>query len=367
MLSAKIPSWVNVEILKSFEGVQVDGEQAIFADADEKTAQAIFNGSRKEHTITHTVPSGTKALSDEEVNALRSEASAMGLSLDGGKVFRFSVANTRIDRDRERFTKELLDKFANDINSGGRQFLFAHRTDQWLGFVFKAQVRPVGNGSNDFELMEWVFIQDGVTLPNQPNVKMSDAIEQGVAKYVSIRFRAKAQRNEDLEIWEWVYDAESQPMATLTEQTELSAVFLGAQYDAQRKDASTIEFVKTEKKNTFTNMKKEITILVAGKEMIITVEAGEKEITVSGLAEVNEAIKGLDDNLKEARADFENDILNIEKEIEESEGARMTKEQVEKMPFAQLKSKAESLRKKFPKSGEGEEGKEAAKEFQFEF
>lgn len=301
----------------------------------------------------------TKALDAEEVDRL-------GLSDDGnkGKFYRVKMAGSEIDRHRERFTTEVLDKYAQDINREGASFNFGHDNRNLIGKVTKAVVE-------DGDLMGYVWVDELAMMPNQPKMSVLHAIEAGIVKDVSVevsgKLRVVSKNDQGFPTeWEFYYDPE-QP--TSTEFHGLALVQRGAQRGAALSvKAATTEVETIESKNlNILNMKE--VFVIEGKKHFISAKVEGSEIVAEGLVEVEAAIAELEskaaksvelegeisaksEDVATLRAPFEADILNGQKALGTEEP--MTEDAIKSLSAAELVAKAAKVAEQLSKLGSTE-------------
>lgn len=147
-----------------------------------------------------------------------------GRTVEAGDVaiFEMDVCNDQLDRDGEKFAREVLEDFVATLP--GKGWLIGH---QWgppgEGLVFRSALE-------DRDGVMWVTA--GVYLPTLANEVFINKVQLGVARFVSIGFSCP----DIVEIngpqgsyWEW----RRGPGGEQAEAYEVSSVFLGSQYDAR--------------------------------------------------------------------------------------------------------------------------------------
>jgi len=345
MLKAKAPTWWPAS---QIEGVKRIGDTLVF-DTDDRNKAINLIGSVPRQATKGMQITSTKAVSGAELETLK--GLAPDLNFDGGKVFKFVAANTRKDRDNERFSPDVLKKFADDVNSGGRAFQWMHDKTKIVGTVFYADFAGT-------ELTQYALIPSAIKMPDQPDYALTQAIEDGMIKYVSVGFRGFRQMVESKDAngnavaeWVWFIDPARPETKEFTEQTELSLVNLGAQYGAQRKGIDSIEFIDDKVKN----MSKHVKLSIGGKEYAVTAELKGEELAI-GVAEVEAAVKGLEAELASAKTATEDlqkeveafkapliaDIVNGQKEV--AEALRNTEDELKAMPVDRLVKMVEAVK-----------------------
>lgn len=297
----------------------------------------------------------TKALSASQI-----EMTLAGVAVpDGGKVWPVEMANTKIDRHGERFSKEFLDRIANQLNAESETFNLFHERMIPIGKVLpKAMVEPDGV---DFVLKGFVWVNNKSKIPSQPDITVNESIETGTLKDVSVevsgtvRYIEPPQQGGARGIWEWYVDPE-RPDAT--EISGLALVQKGAQRGSsittKSIDGGTIQ-VETKIVNMFKDK-----YFIGGKEYAVTAKQEGSEIKPEGLetivSDFREAVKAseaataakaaaetelakLKAELDEARKGFETDLANFSKLNGKAEP---TAEALKGMSIAQLKSATEA-------------------------
>ncbi len=293
-----------------------------------------------------------KALSGEELDAAGIEQGA------AGKWYVVKMAGSEVDRHRERFTLEVLQKYAEDINRNGSTFNFGHTSDNLIGKVTKASV--MGG-----DLVGYVWVDDLAVMPNQHKMSVNHAIEVGIIKEVSVEVSGllrSSAKNEDgfATEWEYFFDP-SRPEAT--EFHGLALVKRGAQRGAalsvKALDGKT-EPTPQQASKTIRDMKE--VFIVNGQKHALTAKAEGNEIVfdaesvkaleVAIAAVEKEAVKTTEltnqlsaksAEIEALRAPFEADIINGEKALELPETDRMTIEAVKGLTTTELISKAKAV------------------------
>ena len=291
-----------------------------------------------------------KALSGEELDAAGIEQGA------AGKWYVVKMAGSEVDRHRERFTLDVLQKYAEDINRNGSTFNFGHTSDNLIGKVTKASV--MGG-----DLVGYVWVDDLAVMPNQPKMSVNHAIEVGIIKEVSVEVSGllrSAAKNEDgfATEWEYFFDP-SRPEST--EFHGLALVKRGAQRGAalsvkalesapnheqvisqifNMKEVIFIDGVKH-----FLTAKVEGSEIVANSEQVQAIESAVKalETKAGKVTELEGEISAKSAEIEALRAPFEADIINGEKALELPEPDRMTIEAVKGLTTTELLSKAKAV------------------------
>jgi hypothetical protein len=139
------------------------------------------------------------------------------------RVFVANVANNQVDRDRERFSDEILQDFAQTLL--GKSVLIGH---MWgppgVGRVYKSAIVEDGG---------WKWLRASFYMPELGNEKLINDVELGTASYVSIGFFAPDRVDVVGANGEVLFrEYRRGPNGEKGEAIEMSFVFLGAQYDA---------------------------------------------------------------------------------------------------------------------------------------
>ncbi|NIV12894.1 MAG: hypothetical protein GWN62_16915 [Aliifodinibius sp.] len=356
----KRPKWLTDDEVKRISAIHNktdDAETLTFEDTTPEQVEAVIYGLPAIDKKKDVRIGAKKAITGSDLEQLQLKTK---LDLSKGKVFRFEAANNVIDRTNERFNVSVLEKFASDINKEGRTFLFSHRSDQIIGRVFHAEL---DQSEGKTALIEHVFIMTGTKLPGQADIELSEAIEAGVVDFVSVGFSAFRRRIEEdgKSFVEYYLDAENADHKEFTEQTELSAVYLGAQRGAAQKEykVENIEFIKSiDMDNTELTAKiKEL----EGQIETLTTELTGKDSEIESLKSKNTDLEAIVEKYLEP---FRNDILNLQGKIL-SEPARLTEEQVKALAPEQLMAMAKDLNEKFAGQNEPNEPKPGEKKLGF--
>lgn len=262
------------------------------AEAIEILAKAIDKGTKPNGTIYKAAIVGT------ELDNLKAQYGET-VAFDRGVVYKFGLANTMIDRHGERFSVEVLKRFADDINASGRTYDWAHMSEHFgLAEAFKAELLPHPKMAGETELVVTALVFNSAVLPFQHGRKLVEAIEENAVKNVSVKFKGYA-KGEEIKIGgeaRYIYTYYIDPKDAYTLNTELISigfVDLGAQFGSSRKsaDADKLEFIKDEIKN----MKHAFNIEINGVQHPIEIEATGETITVKGVEVAQLAIKTAND------------------------------------------------------------------------
>jgi hypothetical protein len=298
-----------------------------------------------------------KALETEEIERLGLPEEA-----NPGKYYKVKMAGSAIDRHRERFTEEVLVKYAQDIEREGASFNFGHDNRNLIGKVMKATVE---NG----DLMGYVWVDELAMMPNQPKMSVLHAIEAGIVKDVSVEvsgnLRVVTKNDQGMATeWEFYYDP-NRPEAT--EFHGLALVQRGAQRGAALSvKAAATEVEIAEKENLIISNMKEV-FVIEGKKHFISAKVEGSEIVAEGLIEVEAAIAELESKAAKSvelegeltaksgeiaalRAPFEADILNGQKALGTEEP--MSEDAIKSLSAAELVAKAAKVAEQLSKQGE---------------
>lgn len=131
----------------------------------------------------------TKALKPED-------ATTLGLSFPpNGVVWPCDFCNSKIDQHNERFPKEILDRFAAQLNGKEMTFNLYHENQRGVGKTLqKATVEAQADGS--YTLKGYVWIGNKYKLKDQ-DVTVNDAIADGVYKEVSVEVMGRVKYIEE--------------------------------------------------------------------------------------------------------------------------------------------------------------------------
>ena len=215
----------------------------------------------------------------------RDQAVTLGLDVpENYTVWPVEFCNTEVDRHNERFTKSVLDVFANQMNARSFTFNLFHRSDKGIGKTLrKAEVVPNGAG---FVLKGYIAISDKATLPDQ-DITVNDAITEGIYIDVSVEVMGTTEYVSDAQgergVWEY-YNDPTRPGRTQFMGAAL--VNLGAQIGAtivKSINGNEKEVKKSENMNHFSDK-----FLVCGELISIkSVESG-GNVTIEGIAQLIE-------------------------------------------------------------------------------
>ena len=241
------------------------------------------------------------------------------------RIFEAWLANNYVDRDGERFRKDVLNSFAKTIigksvqmnhdweATGQGRYYVASVQKVSLAEAFEiAGPQPNKNFLSMLQKVEevdggiyWLVVKYYVLKSNE---KLIELIDAGIVSDMSIGFRAPKlegykESGSDNVLW-WEYqNTESREAEAL----EGSLVFLGAQYGARtRKEAETPEiknadektFIKVETKKEVLNMKIEIKSLK--KEIDVPIEKDSEKVITDFIAEVESEVATLQESAKTA-------------------------------------------------------------------
>jgi len=241
------------------------------------------------------------------------------------RIFEAWLANNYVDRDGERFRKDVLNSFAKTIigksvqmnhdweATGQGRYYVASVQKVSLAEAFEiAGPQPNKNFLSMLQKVEevdggiyWLVVKYYVLKSNE---KLIELIDAGIVSDMSIGFRAPKlegykESGSDNVLW-WEYqNTESREAEAL----EGSLVFLGAQYGARtRKEAETPEiknadektFIKVETKKEVLNMKIEIKSLK--KEIDVPIEKDSEKVITDFIAEIESEVATLQESAKTA-------------------------------------------------------------------
>jgi len=310
-----------------------------------------------------------KAMTDEEITM-------RGLAKPSvaGKMYPVEMANTITDRHRERFTVEVLQKYAADINANGASMNFGHSSMILIGSVLKGSA-SVENGI----LKGVVFIDDLATMPNQPGMTVNHAIKAGTVSDVSVEVSGTlrvAERDTEgyAEVWEYYIDPERPGR---TEFHGLALVMRGAQIGA----ALSVKSMggKAAPVNNPNPKKMKEVFFVNGKKHVLTGAAKDGEfafdaeslkgletaitdlekVAADAVAEVSR-LKGLETENAALRAPYEADIANFQKALETPSAEALTADAIKALGTAELVAKANALRTQVDNGGKSQDSKKEA-------
>lgn len=175
------------------------------------------------HSKSYAVDFEKDSSNDNDLAKIN-EYSKKPLKAEDISVYKVNLANDIWDRDRERFTLELLKEFKE--SAPGKGVLIGHDTSSLpVGRIFDAKVVKI-------EETNWLQIKFYIL---SKNTDLIDNIDSGIYKDFSIGFSAwkiepiykGVGQNQTIEGWEW----QKHPKIK-GETREASLVYLGAQYGA---------------------------------------------------------------------------------------------------------------------------------------
>jgi hypothetical protein len=250
------------------------------------------------------------------------QITAMGLKdvPNGGKVWSVKMCNTKLDRHNEAFTKPVLDVYAKQINAEGVTYNLFHDRAIPIGKVLKsATVTMELDGSSTLEGFVW--INDKAVVPSQPDITVSEAIETGMLKDVSVEVSGTVRYVENptggQAVWEYYIDTE-RPQAT--EISGLALVQKGAQIGASLVTKSIGEPPKRVSKTE--NMQFDKEYEAGGKShRIYTEKAADGTITLNGVIEAIEAHKAAEiakADATTAKATAEAEVVTLKFQLAEA-------------------------------------------------
>ena len=316
---------MKVAFLPWMEHVAIDGAKRVgntlvFDQAKtEQEVKTLFNKAGRDNELGLSLDH--KAVSGDELAMLKSQFP--NLNFDSGKVFKCVAANTKLDRDVEQFSREILELFAKQINAKPVTLMWQHdRETHGLGRMFGASVN-ISQGGQDFDLVAHILVSNEARIPDQGERKLAPAVEDQYVTDVSIGFRAWGEYKEVMVNGEnrYIYTYGIDPQRPETKDAyirEISFVDFGAQVGAQTFKAANhqIEFIKENK-----TMTKTVNIEIGGVQHAIEIEATGDAITVKGVEVAQLAIKtatdaatakidGLQKSVDLFRAPIEADVVN---------------------------------------------------------
>jgi len=309
-----------------------------------------------------------KALTAEEVAAMGLQAPTVA-----GKMYPVEMANTITDRHRERFTVEVLQKYAADINNTGASMNFGHDSLNIIGSVLKGSA-SIENGI----LKGVVFIDDLAVMPNQFGMSVNHAIKAGSIKDVSVEVSGMLRGTErDSEgypqVWEYYIDPERPGR---TEFHGLALVMRGAQIGAALSVKSMGgKAAPVNNPNPNPKKMKEV-FFVNGKKHVLTGAAKDGEfafdaeslkgletaitdlekVAADAVAEVSR-LKGLETENAALRAPYEADIANFQKALETPVAEALTADAIKALGTAELIAKANALRARVDEGSKSQDKK----------
>lgn len=232
------------------------------------------------------------------------------------RIFEAWLANNYVDRDGERFRKDVLNSFAKTIvgksvqmnhdweATGQGRYYVASVQKVSLAEAFEiAGPQPNKNFLSMLQKVEevdggiyWLVVKYYVLKSNE---KLIELIDAGIVSDMSIGFRSPLLTGykdvNDNVLW-WEYQNTENREA---EALEGSLVFLGAQYGARtRKEAEPPEAKQIEIKKEVLNMKIEIKSL--NKEIDVPIEAASEKAITDFIAEIESEVASLQESAKTA-------------------------------------------------------------------
>lgn len=313
----------------------------------------------------HNAPVGGWEIARKALSA--DQAAAMGLQMPdvAGKMYPVEMANILKDRHRERFTPEVLMKYATDINTAGASMNFGHDSHNLIGHVMKGSAK-VENGI----LKGVVFIDDMAVMPKQPSMSVNHAIKAGTVSDVSVEVSGTLRVAEKdgegyATVWEYFIDPERPER---TEFHGLALVMRGAQIGAALTVKALGAVPEPQKAKSISKNMKE-PFIIDGKKHLLTgkVDNGDIVLDADSLKGLESAITELETKAataatKEAdavakaaasetiiadlRAPFEADIVNFEKALNVPTAEALTADAIKALAPAELIAKANALRAK---------------------
>lgn len=273
-------------------------------------------------------------------------------------VFEISAANTRIDFEMDQLSKSVLDAMAAFVNANdGISFLFNHDNREILGKVFSARVELIAGESDHWELIEKVYIPQGVTMPGQPTISVDRAIRTGLLDKVSIRFLAPWELKELPDggfITVFTDDGKTEIL-----HTETSFVYFGGQRDAARRKS--FDFKNEKRKPMQKTVQKQIELNGKSYGFSVAVDSEADSVALTApeaLAEdftkmagelkaATEKAEALQKELDEQKAPIVNKILNIQDEAKKD--FKYSEDELKAMPLERLSAYLKDLSKEYDK------------------
>lgn len=301
---------------------------------------------------------GFKAVGKEEM-----EREGIAVDSNKFKVYLVEMANTIIDRHRDQFSPQVLQKFADRANTGSVKLLFNHDYNRPIGRIVKAWLQIKDTVTR---LFGYIAVHKSVKLPDQ-DLTVSEAMDDGIVEDVSVGFggvKYVAMEMDETQMphaWR-VEDDTTSP--TGAELRELSVLVQGAQIGA-----GVVKSIKgnQEKEKTNKNMNPYThTITVGEKSVTVTARADGESIKVEGLedliktatdasaeaAKLKTELDALKADTEKAREPFVADILNFQKAAGVPDAAQYNDEKLKGMTFGEIsKLSREIVAKADEKSG----------------
>lgn len=211
-------------------------------------------------------------------------------------IFQVEAANTRIDYQRDRFTRDLLMICAMQANANpGVSVLFDHDSEYIIGRVFEGKVVDIADGVS--ALMVKLYILPGTLMPNDTGLTVEAAVKGGILQYTSIGVSAPTiSWEEGPDEYYRVIGVENPNDVVYIEQ---SLVYRGAQRGAAVKSVDQKKICTFE---PFNPTKMDIKI----KEFTLTVDGD----TVKGVEIIEKSFNDMQAAVDAAKA--ENDRLTAE-------------------------------------------------------
>lgn len=351
----------DINVLSGFDSVQITGNKAIFDGSSwtEQKAESLLRfGEAKKFAKPSEETKGKAYEPDEEDKRILGE---MGIDPENPKGIVFvevsPAANTKLDRDEERFTPAWLAKFADLAQKEKLSQLFMHNRSHGIyGKVFRAFTKTNAEGGTDLVLR--TFIYDDAEMPNKTT--LAKAVRTG-GMHTSIAFAARP-KVEELPDGRFigVFDyKEGDRMEAL----ENSFVHLGAQRGAGTKSYTKIAGASAPKVHT----KAKRMITFNGKEFSgdnaledLKKEADSLKSEMDTLKAAQPELEKAKEALEEIRTKATNDIKNLQgKEgLDLSPADQWDDEEIAGKSTAKLLAKADQLKGEFEKAN-GEQTKGA--------
>lgn len=296
-----------------------EGDSILFES--EKAAQEAFAGAAINGTKAFRL--GTKAAAPEVVAQLAKQYPQ--IDFEKGITFPCVAASTKIDSDRERFDRSILELYAKQAMEKPVPAIWQHdRNISGLGRLIGTSVGPKDDEPNVLALKGYLWIPIEARVPNQGERRMVPAVEDGSIIDLSVGFMAWGEY-EEVTIdgqKEFIYTFKvdpANPRSMNARLLEISFVTIGAQPGASiSKHLKTFQITKTQ---PILTMNKSIKIELDGKEHALAVKVEGEAVTFTGDAELTAAVKSFQDaatakvaelqkQLETIRAPFIADIVN---------------------------------------------------------
>ena len=161
-------------------------------------------------------------ITDEDLQLINLKYAKEELKKDDIITFKMELCNDIIDRDKEKFSSNMMNDFNKTIS--GKSFLKMHdRYNLAVGLNYKSSL----DKENYLKLICSIYIL------KKYDTEVTDKILAGILRYVSIGFMPAiyiSQKDEKGNITHWLYDSDEKYKG---EALESSIVWLGSQYNAE--------------------------------------------------------------------------------------------------------------------------------------